>query len=101
MKKQLFKYLFASFIFIAAGITSQAQTRVYVKVRPSAVVITRPAAPHTNYVWIGDEWTVKNSAYVHVPGYWAAPRAGYIWVPGHWASEKKGEYWIPGHWKKV
>jgi hypothetical protein len=101
MKKQLFKYLFAMFILIGAALTSQAQTRIYVKVRPTAVVTKQPAQPHKNYVWVADEWTVKNNAYVHVPGYWAAPRTGYVWVPGHWASEAKGEYWIAGHWKKI
>ncbi|MEO8713093.1 MAG: hypothetical protein ABI405_13260 [Parafilimonas sp.] len=76
MKKQLCKYLLAMFILLGVGITSQAQTRVYVKVRPAVVVTERPVAPHTNYLWIGDEWTVRNGAYVHEPGYWAAPRAG-------------------------
>ena len=101
MKKQLFKYLLAIFIFTGGAITSQAQTRVYVKVRPTPVVTTKPAAPDKTYVWIGDEWTVKNGAYVAVPGYWSKPRAGYVWVPGHWTSEAKGDYWVPGHWKKI
>jgi hypothetical protein len=101
MKKQLLKYLLAMLILFGASATTYAQTRVYVKVRPTAVVKERPAAPHPDYVWVGDEWTVKNGAYVHVDGYWAAPRAGYMWKPGHWTSEAKGDYWVPGHWKKI
>jgi hypothetical protein len=101
MKKQLFKYLLATFILLSAAVTSHAQTRIYVKVRPTAVVAVRPVAPHPNYVWIADEWTVKEGAYVQVPGYWAAPRDGYVWVPGHWTSEARGDYWVAGHWKRV
>lgn len=88
-------------MFIGVAPASYAQTRVYVKVQPKAVVVAKPAAPHPHYVWVDDEWTVKNGAYVTVPGYWAAPRTGYIWVAGHWVSEPKGYYWVPGHWKKV
>ncbi len=101
MKKQLFKYLLAMFMLIGAVTTSQAQTRVYVKVRPTEIVTTRTVAPHASYVWVGDEWAVRNNAYVHVAGYWAAPRVGYVWVPGHWTSEAKGDYWIAGHWKRI
>ena len=101
MKKKLIKYLLAIFVPIGIAATGHAQTRVYVKVRPTVVATVKPAPPHPNYVWIDDEWTVKSGAYVQVPGYWAAPRAGYVWVPGHWSSEAKGDYWIPGHWKRV
>ena len=59
MKKQLFKYLLAMFMFIGAAVTSQAQTRIYVKVRPTEIVTTRTVAPHPNYVWVDEEWTVK------------------------------------------
>jgi len=101
MKKLFFKSLVVLFICIGAAITSHAQTRVYVKVGPAAVVVAKPAAPHTTYVWVGDEWIVKKGAYVSVPGYWAAPRKGYAWVPGHWATEKQGDYWVPGHWRGI
>lgn len=101
MKKQLIRYLLATFILVSAAATSNAQTRVYVKVRPTEIVTERPVAPHAGYVWITDEWTIKNGVYVHVPGYWAAPRGGYVWVRGHWSSEARGDYWIPGHWRRV
>lgn len=101
MKKHLLKYLLAMFILIGASATTNAQTRIYVKVRPTAVVTTRTVAPHTNYIWVGDEWIIKNGAYVHVGGHWVAPRRGYVWVPGHWATEKRGDYWIRGHWRRV
>jgi len=101
MKKQLFKYLLAMFILVGASATVNAQTRVYVKVRPTFTVTARPAMPHPHYVWIADEWRIENGAYVHVPGYWAAPRAGWVWVPGHWTTEARGDYWIRGHWRRV
>jgi hypothetical protein len=101
MKKHLLKYLLAMFILIGASATTYAQTRVYVKVRPKEVVTTRTVSPRSNYVWIGDEWTVRNGVYVHVAGRWVAPRAGYVWVPGHWATEARGDYWIRGHWRRV
>jgi len=101
MKKQFLKFLLATFVLIGSVSITQAQTRLYVKVRPTEVVTTRTTAPHPHYVWVGDEWTVKNNAYVHVAGHWSAPRAGYVWVPGHWTSEAKGDYWVPGHWRRV
>jgi hypothetical protein len=101
MKKQIFRYLLAFFVFIGASQFANAQTRIYVKVRPTATVVARPAPPHKNYVWIGDEWTVHNGVYAHVAGHWVAPRKAYVWVPGHWADEARGYYWIPGHWKRV
>lgn len=101
MKKQIFKYLLILFVFTGASQLSNAQTRIYVKVRPTATVVTRPAAPHRGYVWVSDEWTVRNGAYEHVGGRWVAPRRGYVWVPGHWATERRGDYWIPGHWRRV
>lgn len=101
MKKKILKYLLALFVFIGSSQLVNAQTRVYVKVRPTAVVTERTVAPHRGYVWIGDEWTVRNGAYVHVAGYWAPPRRGFVWVPGHWSSETRGDYWVPGHWRRV
>lgn len=101
MKKQVIKYLLAMFILVGAAATVNAQTRIYVKVRPNAVATARTAAPHSHYVWVGDEWTVINGAYVQTNGHWMAPRKGYVWVPGHWATEARGDYWIPGHWRRA
>ena len=101
MKKLFLTSLVATFIFISSAITTYAQTRVYVKVRPTAVVVAKPAAPHAHYIWIGDEWEVKQGTYVHVAGHWVEPRKGYVWVPGHWATEQKGDYWVPEHWRKI
>ena len=56
MKKQILKYLLVLFVLIGASQFSYAQTRIYVKVRPTATVVTRPASPHAGYVWVGDEW---------------------------------------------
>jgi hypothetical protein len=101
MKKQMLRYLLELFVFLGASQFTDAQTRIYVKVRPTVKVVERPAPPHKNYIWIGDEWTVRNGAYIHVTGRWVAPRRGYVWVPGHWANEPRGYYWIPGHWRRV
>jgi hypothetical protein len=101
MKKQMLRYLLALFVFLGASQFTNAQTRIYVKMQPTVKVAERPARPHKNYIWIGDEWTVRNGAYIHVTGHWVAPRRGYVWVPGHWANEARGYYWIPGHWRRV
>lgn len=101
MKRQIVKFLLAFFVFIGASQLTNAQTRIYVKVRPTAVVTARTVAPHPGYVWIGDEWTVRNGAYVQVNGHWVAPRRGWVWVPGHWTTERRGDYWVPGHWRRV
>ena len=101
MKKYWLKYLLAMFILICAAATTQAQTRIYVKARPSLVVTTRTASPHAGYVWVDDEWTVRNGTYVQVAGHWVAPRAGYVWVPGHWVTTRSGDYWVRGHWRRV
>jgi hypothetical protein len=101
MKKQILKYLLAFFVLIGTSQFSYAQTRVYVKVKPTATVVARPAAPHTGYVWVDDEWRPNGTTYERAEGHWVAPRAGYVWVPGHWANEARGYYWVPGHWKRV
>ena len=101
MKKQLIKYLLAFTLICCASQFANAQVRVYVKVRPHATVVARPASPHPGYVWIDEEWKPGNNTYEHVNGYWAAPRKGYVWVPGHWVHENRGDYWVAGHWKKV
>jgi hypothetical protein len=101
MKKQILKYLLVLFVFVGASQFSYAQTRIYVKVRPTATVITRPAAPHPGYVWIGDEWKGNGASYAHVEGHWVAPKKDYVWVTGHWVHENRGYYWMPGHWKRI
>jgi hypothetical protein len=101
MKKQFLKYLLAVSLVFGISQFSYAQTRVYVKVQPKAVVVAKPAAPHTGYVWIEDQWTPRNGSYVRVSGHWMAPRKGYVWVPGHWNKEGRGYYWVSGHWRKV
>lgn len=101
MKKQIVKFLLIFSILFGASHITQAQVRVYVKVRPTAVVTTRTVAPHAGWVWVDDEWTIKDGAYVQVPGHWIAPRRGWVWVPGHWSTEARGDYWVAGHWKRV
>ena len=100
MKKHLFKYLLVILILLGAVIEGQAQTRVYVKVKPNGAVTVKPKAPRADYVWIDDEWNVKNGKYVQLKGHWVEPRKGYTWVPGRWSSDSKGLFWTPGHWKK-
>ena len=81
MKKQTLKLLLAVIIFFSASNFTQAQTRIYVKVRPATTVVVRPLAPRRNYVWVDDEWTVRHGAYERVPGRWVAPRRGFIGFP--------------------
>ena len=100
MKKQVFKFLLTLIVLINAVNFTQAQTRIYIKVRPNVTVVERPVAPRRDYVWVNDEWIVNNGAYVSVPGHWAAPRRGFFWMPGHWTTERRGDYWIPGHWRR-
>lgn len=100
MKKHLLKFLLAMFFLTGVASATQAQ-RIYVKSRPEVVVTEKTTSPHAGYVWVGDEWTVKDGAYVQTNGHWVEPRKGYVWIPGHWATEHKGDYWVAGHWRKV
>ncbi len=99
MKKQIFRL--AAVLAFVFSLSQAASAQVYVRVRPVAPVIVRPAAPSRVHVWIGDEWQVRNGAYAYAGGHWAAPpRAGLVWVPGHWrATRRRGDIWVPGRWR--
>jgi hypothetical protein len=102
MKKNFVKYLLAISILIGVSHFSHAQTtKIYVKEKPTAAAETKPASPHSGYVWTGDEWTPANGTYTHVAGQWVEPRKGYKHEAGYWKKESQGYYWVPGHWKKL
>ena len=102
MKKIFVKYLLAISIFLGVSQIIHAQTtKVYVKEKPTAPVVAKPASPHSGDIWVSDEWTPENNAYTHVAGHWVEPRKGYKYTAGYWKKDPKGYYWVPGHWKKV
>jgi hypothetical protein len=98
MKKTILK--FAAIVLIAGFTTIAASAQhFYVKVRPTARVVVRPAAPSPKHVWVGSEWSWSNGHYVEVPGHWIVPPHGMrTWVPGHWNNTRSGSEWIGGHW---
>lgn len=99
MKQTILKCMVVMAIFFAASQQSFAQ-RIYVNIRPKAVVVERPAAPAPNYIWVEGEWVPQGRSYVYRQGYWVAPRARRIWVPGHWVGTRRGEYWVRGYWRR-
>ncbi len=59
-------------------------------------VVTRPAKPGPNFVWIERHVALSGAV---VPGHWkyVGPHQQYrVWVPGHY---KRNGRWVPGHWK--
>ena len=71
----------------------------YVSARPETVIVTRPAQPRPNYVWVDGDYYWSGGRYVARPGYWAAPRAGRTWRSGTWAQAKRGYVWHRGGWR--
>src|ERR1700744_114199 len=99
MTKVLSMFLLCAGLALAAN-SAEAQ-HFYVKVRPAAPVVVRPAAPSPHHVWIGSEWTWRDGHYVEAPGHWELPPHGrHSWVAGHWVTEHgHGDYWVAGHWR--
>jgi hypothetical protein len=98
MKKQIKKIaVFVAFL-LATGFAADAQ--IYVKIRPTLPVVTRPA-PRPHKVWVNEEWTVRKGRYHYNGGRWVNERRGQVWVEGHWQSYgRRGERWVPGHWQR-
>jgi hypothetical protein len=98
MKNLLVTALFGTALSLAT-LTASAQHHDYVKSRPTAHSMKRPARPDAHHVWIGTEWHFNGGKYEEVPGHWDAPPHGrHNWVAGHWVKERRGSYWVPGHW---
>ena len=93
--------LFVSMVFGVGSATSDAATRVYVRVGPPATVVqVRPVSPGPRYVWVEGYQRWDGRAYVWVPGRWAVPpRVRAVWVPGRWVHEHRGWYFVEGHWR--
>ena len=100
MQRQLSRIGIFMIIIMAASFSSVAQ--IYVTVRPSYQVVTRPVQPSVQYVWIDEEWQPRNGKYVYSGGRWVnPPKKSYMWQPGHWQRNgKRGERWTPGRWRK-
>jgi len=97
MKNLLVTALLGTALSLAA-LSASAQ-HDYVKSRPTAHVVKRPARPDAHHVWVGTEWHFNNGHYEEVAGHWDAPPHGrHSWIAGHWVKERRGSYWVPGHW---
>lgn len=84
-----------------ASTASYAQFVVKVRpVRPTTVVVRRPAAPSPRHVWVEEDWVPKGNTYVWHGGYYAAPpRNGARYVRGHWRNTRRGSVWVAGRWR--
>jgi hypothetical protein len=100
MQKLLSRIALLSAVVLAFSFSASSQ--IYVRVRPVAPVIVRPAPPSPAHVWIGEEWEPRGGSYAYVGGHWAVPpRRGYVWVPGGWRRHgRDGEMWTRGHWRR-
>ena len=91
---------FARASIVAAFFALSSCTTAYVATKPDEVIIEKPAAPGTGYVFMGPEWKWDKTkkVYVAVPGEWVN-RPNGVWVRGHWKTTKHGHTWVPGHWQ--
>ena len=71
----------------------------YVSAQPEAVVITRPAQPGLNYVWVDGDYYYRGGRYAYRQGYWARPKTGRNWQTGTWMKTPRGYYWRRGGWR--
>lgn len=92
------RIIFCSTIVIGLS-TGIMGCKTTVATRPEAVVVTRPAQPAPNYVWVEGEWYYNGGRYVQRPGTWVIPHNNRTWVPGHWEQTRRGWYWKKGHWR--
>lgn len=101
MKKMVLK-TFLSILLIAGFAFAANAQRFYVRVRPVAPVMVRPAIRPAGAIWVAGDyvWGGVNIGYRWRPGYYAVPpRPRAMWVPGYWMRERRGYYWRPGHWR--
>ena len=96
----MLKMITCAILLLAIAISVPAQ--IYVKIRPHAPIMTRPAPPSKVHVWIGDEWEPNGKEYRYTGGHWdKPPHQGYKWRAGHWRRHhQEGEEWVPGNWRK-
>lgn len=83
-------------LFSAVGCSSGH----YVSTQPETVVVTRPAPPYPNYIWVDGNYYWRGGRYVYRPGYWVAPRVGRVYSPGVWVKTPRGYYWHRGRWRR-
>lgn len=100
--------LFTRFLTLTllAGIliipTSQARTRIYVRLGPPPIVLEHPTVtPRAGYVWQPGYHRWDGRSYVWTSGTWARPPYRHAaWVPGRWVNDRRGYYWVAGHWNR-
>ncbi|GAA4460119.1 hypothetical protein GCM10023093_02250 [Nemorincola caseinilytica] len=85
---------------IVLACSAAAPAQIYVEVRPTIPVYTRPASPGPGYVWIEEDWNPYSDRYEWRGGYWAPARTGYYYRPGRWRHSARGYYWSPGGWRQ-
>ena len=98
MKNKLSKLLFLAVIVFAASFSASAQ--IYVKIRPTFTVVSRPPQPSRVHVWVNEEWEPNGGSYRYSGGHWEAPRQGYYRKPGYWQRNKHGNRWVQGSWAR-
>ena len=96
MKNIVLPALVLMLLFSAVGCSSGH----YVSAQPEGVVVTRPAPPYPNYIWMGGNYYWRGGRYMYRPGYWVAPRAHRVYRPGRWIKTPRGYYWHRGGWRR-
>lgn len=87
-------------IFAAIIMTGCGPSEVIVKERPEPPRYSQPLAPGPEYIWVSNEWVVKNGVYEYRKGYWVPVSNKHRhYAEGYWESRKNGWVWISGHWK--
>ena len=95
MKSIIITFIIAISLLFANEMSAQ----IFVRVRPIAPLIVRPAIPSPRHVWIEGEWDWdrRRGEYVYRQGYWMEPRPSREWVPEFWEDGRDGSRWVGGH----
>ncbi len=98
MKKYILKIIVI--MTVAISFSAAAHSQVYVKVRPSITIGTRPARPSPRHVWVAGEWNSEGGRYSYKEGRWAEPPQHHKrYTEGHWSHTRRGYVWVPGRWR--
>jgi hypothetical protein len=86
-------------LFMAAGLNFSADAQIIVNVRPTRpVVVRQQPQPGPDYIWVEEDWRVRDNRYDWAGGYWERQKPGATWVPGHWERRGNGNAWKRGYW---
>lgn len=78
--------------------TPYAGVTVYQAPPPAQVVVSRPAQPYGNAVWVDGHWQWNGNQYVWVDGYWVQQRPGYTFYQPRWVRQGNGYVYSQGGW---